>query len=499
MFNNCFIIHLKYLLALNILSLFSSFFLCFAWFYRVEAKYFKRCPPITMAGEKGSKLVFFKEKSLNVFSTSSGKPLHSFSSIKPVGNAGQNSLLSSWGDVVLCNSSEDENSLKILDTKDFKVLLSFRVFEEKDEEEFLHLTQIIMKSENEVLVAKKMKIGLYSVDKGEILRTYKCKIDDWIQNASVDLTCSTLVFPKRDKVAKLDLETGERTDVLPHPNYVSRSFAVDCDMILTSGGDNVVRVWDLTREDVQRHFNKPEVLTNIYSIPGDSRHLVTVGRLGIDNFCVTIWDLTTLLPVRKITGITTSYIQPINDRRVALRVDERVAIVDLLTWKVVTVLKGKIPAYDFLGVDDICVVNNREEILTFAHDRKSLILYNIETGDQVAVLKTSKSELEIPHFFVNPEGTVAVWDVDSLSHQLSVWNLETREEIFVIDREGSEKHTEFTPDGRYFMFSARKKSDYVVRTAVWDIQASKYTTKARQVRLKGAFHLSELLHCRASQ
>ena len=152
------------------------------------------------------------------------------------------------------------------------------------------------------------------------------------------------------------------------------------------------------------------------------------------------------------------------------------AIVDLLTWKVVTVLKGKIPAYDFLGVDDICVVNNREEILTFAHDRKSLILYNVETGDQVAVLKTSRSELEIPHFFVNPEGTVAVWDVDSLSHQLSVWNLKTREEIFVIDREGSEKHTEFTPDGRYFMFSARKKSDYVVRTAVWDIQASKYTT-----------------------
>ena len=101
--------------------------------------------------------------------------MHSFSSIKPVGNAGQNSLLSSWGDVVLCNSSEDENSLKVLDTKDFKVLHSFRVFEEKDEEEFLHLTQIIMKSENEVLVAKKMKIGLYSVDKGEILQY--CKVD----------------------------------------------------------------------------------------------------------------------------------------------------------------------------------------------------------------------------------------------------------------------------------------------------------------------------------
>ena len=164
-----------------------------------------------------------------------------------------------------------------------------------------------MKSENEVLVAKKMKIDLYSVDKDELLRTYKCKIDDWIQNASIDPTHSLLVFPKRDKVALIDLESGERKDVLLHPNYVSRALAVDCDIILSSSGDNVVRVWDLTRKDVHQRVDKPELLTNIYSIPDNSRHLVTVGRLGIDNFCVTIWDLPTMLPVRKVTGLTTSY------------------------------------------------------------------------------------------------------------------------------------------------------------------------------------------------
>ncbi|KAJ7389989.1 hypothetical protein OS493_028044 [Desmophyllum pertusum] len=326
-----------------------------------------------------------------------------------------------------------------------------------------------------------MKIDVYSVDNGDVLRTYKCKIDDWIRNVSLDLTQNMLVFPKRDKVSLIDLESGERKDVLPHPNYVSRAFAVGSDVILTSGGDNVVRVWDLTREDVHQQIVKPETLVNIYSIPGDSRHLVTVGRLGIDNFCVTIWDLPTMLPVRKVTGITTSYLQIVNDRRVAIRVDKHVAIVDLDTWKVVTVLKGKIPAYDLLGVDDICVVNDRTEILTYSNDRKNLTLYDIETGDQVAVLKLSagQSQLDIRSFHVNAEGTVAAWNVAQPCDQLYVWNLETREQFFVIQREGCERlamsHAGFTPDGQYFVTSSRKakKSDYIRFSAVWDVQRKK--------------------------
>ena len=457
--------------------------LCYIHFFplfaynRVDTKYFESFPPLTLAGENGSKVVFFKEKGLHVILTSTGKFLHQFSSINPVGSAGQNSLLTSWNDIVLCNSKQNENSLKVIDAHDFKIHHSITVFDEKDEENLLHLTQIAMKSENEVLVAKKMKIDMFSVDKGELLRTYRCKSDDWVRNASLDPMQNMLVFPKHDKVALIDLESGERKDVLPHPNYVSRIFSVGGDVILTSGGDNVVRVWDLTREDVRRQVEKPETLLNIYSIPGDSRHLVTVGRLGIDNFCVTIWDLPTVLPVRKVTGITTSYLQIINDRRAAIRVNNSVAIVDLYTWKVVTVLKGKITADDLLGVEDICVVNDRTEILTYSHDRKNLTLYDIETGDQVAVLKSGASQHDIRSFLVNSEGTVAVWNVARPCDQLQVWDLETREQIFVIQSERLTKtHSGFTPDGHYFVSCAKKtkKTDSIQFSAVWDVQRSKY-------------------------
>ena len=454
------------------------FFVIFFRVNRVETKYFESFPPFTLAGDKESKVVFLKEKSLNIMLTATGKTLHQFTSIKPVGSAGQNSLLASWHETVLCNSKEDENSLQVIDINDFKILHSVKVFEENDEEEFLHLTQIVMRSENEVLVAKKMKIDLYSVDKGEILRTYRCKIDDWIRNASLDPTQNVLVFPKRDKVALVDLESGERKDVLPHPNYVSRTFAVSRNVILTSGGDNVARVWDLTRQDVHRQAEKPETLTNIYSIPGDSRHLATVGRLGIDNFSVTIWDLRTMLPVRKVNGITTSYLQIINDKRVVIRENENVAIVELETWKVITVLKGKLPAYDFLGIDDICVVNNKTEILTYSYDRKHLTLYNIDTGDQVAVLQSSSPQHTLRSFIVNSQGTVAAW-TDEPCREVVVWDLVTREQSFVIARKGYERltmsHAELTPDGKYFVSSARntKESDYIRHASVWDVRNSK--------------------------
>ena len=95
-------------------------FVVFFSFIRLETKFFESSPPFKLAGEKGSKIVFLKERSLNVILTSSGKRLHQYPSIKPVGNAGQNSLLTAWNDLVLCNSKEDENSLKVVDLKELE-------------------------------------------------------------------------------------------------------------------------------------------------------------------------------------------------------------------------------------------------------------------------------------------------------------------------------------------------------------------------------------------
>ena len=61
------------------MSAYCFIFICFDSFsyHRVEIKYFESYPPVTLAGNKGSKLVFLKEKSLNVMLTASGKTLHS--------------------------------------------------------------------------------------------------------------------------------------------------------------------------------------------------------------------------------------------------------------------------------------------------------------------------------------------------------------------------------------------------------------------------------------
>ena len=286
-------INADYLLETNFTNL--VFSLCL--------KFFNFAPLIVCAGKDGTLVAVFTETDMQVYSALSGRVLHVFHQTKPVGDVGQNSLLAAFENVVACNSKENENTLHVFDIDRFKEERSFDIFEQEDDEQFLHVTQVIMKSEDEVLVAKKMKIDIYSVEHGYILRSLKGKLDDWIQHMHISNDGTVLVFPKRNMVVLMDLLTGERKDILPHANYVSRVLAVNSNVILTSGSDNMVCIWDLTREDVNKRVGKLETVLSIHCIPNNSRHLITVGRIGIDNHCVTVWDLSTVLPIRKVSGI----------------------------------------------------------------------------------------------------------------------------------------------------------------------------------------------------
>ena len=346
-------------------------------------KFFDSTPPFVCCGDDGTLVAVFTETNMQVFSAISGRVLHVFLQAKPVGGLGQNTLLTGFESVAISNSRQDENTLHVFDVTNFKEEQSFSVFQQEDDENFLHVTEIFMQSKHELFVAKKTKIDIYCVEEGCILRTLQGKVDDWMQNINICSDGSVLVFPKSNMVVMIDLLTGERKDILPHANYVARAFAVRSDVILTSGSNTIVNIWDLTREDVRADKGKVETVLSIHSIPNDLRHVVTVGRLGINSHTVTVWDLSTVLPVRKVSGLKSNYIQIVNDRRAALRVDNRIVIVDLNTWKVINVLKGTIPDFAFASLVDIFPVNDRKEILTFSPTQKELVMYDVETGEQV--------------------------------------------------------------------------------------------------------------------
>ena len=433
---------------------------------------------MVLAGEDGTKVILFSDKNLRVFHALSGKVLHEFRGLKPVGESGQHSLLTARNDVVLCNSSDNENSLKVISASTYRVSHSIRVFDKQDDDEFLLLTQIALKSADEVLVAKKMKVDLYAVQSGEKLRSFRGKIDDWIKNMYLSPDEEFLIFPKGNKVAFLDLVTGERKDRLEHTDYTSRAVAVHNELILTSAGDNIARTWDLTREDVQQQVGKPETALRIYCLPNDARHLVTVGRLGIDRYAATVWDITTCLPVRKVTNITSNYLEIINERRAAMRCDDRLAIVNLDSWNVVTVIKGKLPPFQFATTADVRVVNEGTELLTYSEDRRLLKIYNIESGDEVAELRPPRLEDEIRAFLVDPQGRFVVYICPK--ERGVVWDVIKRQMLFKADREKCyEKltlsHAAFTPNGRYFIVSQRKtdEADYIRHPVVWDVREGK--------------------------
>jgi len=122
-------------------------------------------------------------------------------------------------------------------------------------------------------------------------------------------------------------------------------------------------------------------------------------------------------------------------------------------------------------------------------------LYDIETGDQVAILESSQPQHNLRSFIVNSQGTIAVW-TDEPCSQVFVWDLVKREQRFVIAREGYERltmsHAGLTPDGKYFVSSARKamKSDWIRHSTVWDVQNRKIAHDLRYANDTDAISLA---------
>lgn len=423
-------------------------------------------------------MVFFEQNGLKSIDCITRKLNFKMKDILPVGSSGQNSLLASYEDTVLCNSKQDENSLNVLDVRHGNVVHTFVVFDSKDDEAFLNLTEIVMRNPDEVIVAKKLVVDLYDVQSGSKLKTIRCKLDNWIKHVSVVADSDVMVFPKRNKVAVLDLGTGERRDVLEHSNYLSRTLAAGGSIIVTSGGDSVVRIWDLSRENIHHQTEKPETVLHIYSLPTDSRHVITVGRLGLDVHVITTWDLSTFLPVCRVSNISSNYLKVINDRRAALRVDNRAVIVDINSWKVLCVLKGKIPDFIYAGTPDLCVVNEATEILTYSFDQKSLKIYSIESGEETGRLIGPRQYFKIQAYIVNSEGTVLAHNDEPLE-VIFIWDVVKREQLFSIDRTGYTRFVltlaAFTPDGTNFVLSIRRtnEDDYIRHPSVWDVDKSK--------------------------
>ena len=437
----------------------------------LNVSYSDQSPPIVLAGDKGTKVVLFSHKNLQVYDALSGEVLYKFLTVKPVG---QNCVLAARGDVVLCNSVDDENSLKVISASTYRVSHTIKVFDDRDDDQFLMITQIAMKSAEEVFVAKKMKVDLYSVRSGEKLRSYAGKIDDWIKNMHLSPDEGFLIFPKEDKVAMLDLVTGERKELLEHTDYTARVTSVSSDLVLTSCADNVVRLWDLTREDVPKETAKPETALRIYLLPSDARHVLTVGRLGLDNYVATMWDLDTCLPVRKVRNLTSNYLQVINERRAALRVGTRLAVVNLDSWKVVKVMRGRLAPLLFGSTDDIQLVNGGTELLTYSEDRKLLKIYDIDTGGEVAELRPWPPAHELRAFLVDPPGRVVVFV--SSEEKGALWDVVQRKMLFKVERGACYErftltHAGFSPDGHYFVVSQRKadEKDWVRHPMVWDV------------------------------
>lgn len=280
-----------------------------------------------------------------------------------------------------------------------------RVVKMKDDEDINSMA--ISSDETHIIISKGLDsvvlvdiANLNEMRTLEALKHLKCIDKMYSHNGSMVL-CN-------DKVVCISNETG--SEVSSHfPHSISLIDVRTCDMKLfvTRSQDNILRVWDITREDVQNKLPQQNNNIRIILSMKNPRYSLIHRQDKEENTTIyEIYDLLKHQVIKRIaldTNVSEEVLLDDDDTLIVSTKNDKLKAISLETATVVAEFEG------FLAQScEVRVINGGKEIVTQTRGRQNLKCYDTKTGKVTKTIQLSTSDKKyiVDAFVASSDGQI---------------------------------------------------------------------------------------------
>ncbi|XP_077984718.1 NACHT domain- and WD repeat-containing protein 1-like [Glandiceps talaboti] len=498
--------------------------------------------PFAVAGVKKDQIVVPCHRKVLTFEVLTGEQLRRILDLKLLREYYEDVCIVAKGNIVAYyNEMLDKRSsmLSVIDLSnkdrkaDFVDVYPDVKIDEYGDEDRTSIGALAITGDERIIVSNYMDnhLKIYDAKSLELLKTFEGNKDDMSEGFIITPDDRYLLFPNSGNVCMWDLEKGERSYGLEHPNSVEKVVTVDGQIVITAGVDYLIRIWDNSKsdsiKDIERRdwkfhkgdkgkemkSDKPmekksakkgkksgaeklkedqEAIVDLWNIPDDKRHVFMHTKQD-KSHSYTVWDCNLQKPLQRLdepprTKSSTWHI--LNKELAILNENRRLKLVNYTSGKIIRVFKGKtsygISAY---------IVNNKKEVITGTRHNRNLKLYNISTGDVITLLKheenkSTKESKNVSDLKVKSDGKgcVAVTVREDEEQMLYVWDITKRKLRHVMQlpvETGRKKDEQPTIDlsesdvssDEHFFCCTLYESNFKTCPIVWNLDAGTYMHK----------------------
>ena len=381
-------------------------------------------PPITFADDE-KLLVAIGPEGLLIWQVEDGSLMHKIP-IKGIKTDDQVGAIDAKGPIAVY-SLHGKTQLHFVNVKIGKEINKVNISYSKTKDgEKPHIKEIKVTSREQVVIAPTAGDGLRLYDfSGNLVREISSfKKSYGIGQVQITDDGSKALSTDMYEISVADLETGAVTTCLRSPIFRMRIVTRDGINILSVGQDNILRLYDKSREDDDENqedttvseIQGNKVADQITGLsPGfDQRHVVTVATVQLRSQ-LAIWDAWTGKKVRQVDNVV-YYPNPIRmcsaTKGVGFIYDEKLPHYRVFNFKegmMERVLDGKackrMNAFGFI---------DQSHIISFSVGRRFLKVWDVDTGKVVNVVKF-KEKQRFEEMLVSADGKVAVCSLTSAS------------------------------------------------------------------------------------
>ncbi|XP_067673031.1 NACHT and WD repeat domain-containing protein 2-like [Haliotis asinina] len=312
-----------------------------------------------------------------------------------------------------------------------------------------------------IVVSNMFSNDLHLLDSATLdeIRVLKGSQRDVLEKFHVTPDCRYVYFASFNNIVAWDVPSEERHAILGHHTCYHDVATVDMELVVTTGEDHVVKVWDISREATTDAHHDGFTISR-FAVLDNPRYVVLVGSYDVSHRFLNVYDLVTCTNVRQMqVNADIKDLVVIDNHRVMVRVGRKLKIVDFSKMAVTVTFQGQLPLGSYR---DFCVVKQRKEVVSVTRGRRNIKVYKTATGKVCHVIK-SEEEQRLICVLANKSGTTLVAETEEGTYL--VFDLNTQRFRYKFDPvtlNFSETYTDgacVTEDGRFFIFNGEMMTE----------------------------------------